>query len=185
MFWLCDLNSDGNTFKLRHMKCAENRIFEPLLKECILYGTTREIRAGKNKNLNKSIKLMMNENFTCNDREPGKYFDSKNCHLYHMCVQPSNDSTIEFGFYNQLIFLCPDNLSYDPNTEKCNQISNSRCDNDSELMNNDENDVDSMFSLTSEIHLHRHNSACKDDINCSEFKKKNKNYLNLKKYYYL
>lgn len=136
MFWLCDINLDGKTFKLHHMKCAENRIFEPLLKECVLYSsTTREIRAENNvsstfnqfpKNLSKlnnSIDLKMDENFTCNDKEPGKFSDDKNCHIYHICI-----STCNIQLYNQYVFLCPDNLSYDPDTGKCNQISYSRCE---------------------------------------------------------
>lgn len=44
MFWLCDYNNDGKTFILRHMICLDRRVFDPLLHECVLQGTTRLTR---------------------------------------------------------------------------------------------------------------------------------------------
>lgn len=138
MFWLCDYGMDGKSFELRHMMCAENRVFEPLLNECILIGTTRDIRQESNNHNNgaqrpaqSEIQLAMHSElslkFTCNNLTVGKYLDTKDCHVYHVCL--SNN----YLPYNQLTFLCPNDLSYDPISEKCNRLASHRCQKDNSM----------------------------------------------------
>lgn len=133
MFWLCDYNEDGKTFKLRHMICAENRVFEPFLNECVLIGTTRDIRRESNRNdrsqkhaarseIEVASTTKLSFKFTCNNRTVGKHLDTENCHVYHVCL-PNN-----YLPYNQLTFLCPNESSYDPISEKCNRLASYRCD---------------------------------------------------------
>lgn len=107
LFWFCDVKNDGNGFKARHMKCGIDRLFDSVKKECVLTGTTRSIRR---------------EEFSCFNRKPGKYFDSKDCRKYFYCL-PSI-----FGPFNKFEMKCPEETGYDRRNEKCNKNGLKRCE---------------------------------------------------------
>lgn len=134
MFWHCDHQNKGKGFLVRHMLCSPGRIFNPVHKECVMIGTTRNMR-----NDDKSVKLedsfkkkrrplnnietdsKFHFKFSCKNRLPGKYSDMTNCRTYHYCLPRS------FAPFNELTFLCPDHLAYDDEKETCNRISYERC----------------------------------------------------------
>lgn len=107
LFWFCDVKNDGNGFKARHMKCGNDRLFDSVKKECVLIGSTRLIRR---------------EEFSCFNRKPGKYFDSRDCRKYFYCL-PSI-----FGPFNKFEMKCPEETGYDRRNEKCNKIGLKRCE---------------------------------------------------------
>lgn len=106
LFWFCDVKNDGNGFKARHMKCGLNRLFDSVKKECVLTGTTRLIR----------------EEFSCFNRKPGKYFNSRDCRKYFYCL-----SSI-FGPFNKFEMNCPEETGFDRRNEKCNKNGLKRCE---------------------------------------------------------
>lgn len=110
LFWFCDVKNNGNGFKARHMKCGLDRIFDSVKKECVLIGTTRLIRD--------------REEFSCFNRKPGKYYDSRDCRNYYYCL-PSI-----FGPFNKFEMKCPEETGYDRRIEKCNKNGLKRCEED-------------------------------------------------------
>lgn len=139
MYWNCDHQSTGRGFIARHMLCSPGRIFNPVHKECVMIGTTRNTRKhpmrtvlthyDSDERTKKKGKyfhgtepdIKFNRKFSCIDRSPGKYPDKTNCRLYHFCLPQ------RFAPFNELTVLCPDRLAYDDNKETCNRISFERC----------------------------------------------------------
>lgn len=135
MFWHCDHQNNGKGYIVRHMLCERDRVFDPIHKECVMVGTTRNIRNDqhfvtslkhqdifKNKpKRTKDIDLNSKLEFSCKNRLPGKYSDEFDCRLYHYCLPRS------FAPFTELKFVCPDHLAYDDEKETCNRISFRRC----------------------------------------------------------
>jgi len=137
MFWHCDHQNKGKGYMVRHMLCSKNRVFDPIHKECVMVGTTRNIRNDHHfvtsfksrydlNNKRKPVKdaesdLNANLKFSCKNRLPGKYSDEFDCRLYHYCLPRS------FAPFNELTLLCPDRLAYDDEKETCNRISYHEC----------------------------------------------------------
>lgn len=129
MFWHCDHQNKGKGFIVRHMLCSPGRVFNPVHKECVKIGTTRNMRNNVGGYLATSFKrkqkpfnnIETDWKFSCKGKYPGKYSDMTNCRIYHYCLPRS------FAQFKELTFLCPDHLAYDDETETCNRISYERC----------------------------------------------------------
>jgi Chitin binding Peritrophin-A domain len=110
-FYYCDVKPDGVGFKLHHMKCGKGRVFDMFRKECILIGTTRNIRDGGQKS-----------SFSCKHKRLGKYPDAENCKVFHVCKAksrryPSHHLTAECGV----------GTAFDPAELKCTEAAVARC----------------------------------------------------------
>lgn len=107
------------------MLCSSGRVFDPVHKECVMVGTTRNIRNDRDlmasykpkinfkKKPSKYVDQGFQFKFSCKSRSPGKYSDEINCRIYHYCLPPS------FAPFSILTFLCPDNLAYDDDKSTC------------------------------------------------------------------
>lgn len=139
MFWHCDHQLKGKGYIVRHMLCSPGRVFNPVHKECVMIGTTRNTRHNLDHGFVQSLEsedtvkkkrrpfsnikpdLKLNVKFSCRHRSPGKYSDKANCRVYHYCLPKT------YAPFNELTFLCPDRLAYDNVKETCNRRSFERC----------------------------------------------------------
>lgn len=179
MFWHCDHQNKGKGFIVRHMLCSPGRVFNPVHKECVMIGTTRNIRNNvgdkfvtsfhpkhtyqQNRqrifgNIEKDLKSQ--KKFSCKNRIPGKYSDEANCRLYHFCLPKS------FAPFNELTLLCPDRLAYDDEKQTCNRISFERCaerlyPHDNKILHI-EIDAIVLQKQKCKLDLRRHNSDCSE-----------------------
>lgn len=129
LFYYCDIPNNAKGFILRHMQCNKGRIFDPFHRECVLPGTTRNIRDDelaeeeqKDHTLVDVEESTNHHGFNCSKKEPGKYPDSKNCHLYHLCLPVDL-----YAPFEKLTVQCPKRTAYDPTSKSCTKAAISRC----------------------------------------------------------
>jgi Chitin binding Peritrophin-A domain len=107
-FYYCDVKPDGVGFKLHHMKCGKGRVFDMFRKECILIGTTRNIRSQKS--------------FSCKHKRLRKYPDPDNCEAYHICRAKSRRHSSQ-----HVTAECKAGTAFDPAELRCTRAALARC----------------------------------------------------------
>jgi hypothetical protein len=122
-FFYCDVRDNGVGFKLHHMKCAKNRIFDTFRRECVLIGTTRNIR---NKSTEDAEHLLLDniskKNFSCERKRMGKYADKDNCQVYHICL-----TRYLFTPFEHLTAICGSGKAFDSVKYMCTKSAMTRC----------------------------------------------------------
>lgn len=117
MFWFCDRGCREHQFETKHMMCGQERVFDADRNECI--SAMADETDKSKQTAAKDRRTVGDSAFSCNGRKLGKYANDANCRKYHLCLPAKSDTHT----FDEVIFMCPDGMAYDPQRERCDRAA--------------------------------------------------------------